>query len=198
MANIHLLDGTRDLKYGKIFLDVLKELVRYQEVSVTPAPGEIDMSGYNYVKSLEKSSYNSARDQCKQSSLLTRIANDHVSRDKQRVIFTEKDLFDEGLNWCFGGYAQATDGQQFVLVSVDRVKNGNHWFDLLAHELGHMYGAASEGRSNTYESLGSHCLNDLCVMKQNLTVDSAIAYANRRHALNAPTFCYQCAEELLR
>lgn len=198
MANIQLLDGTVDTEYGKVFLEVLQELANFQPVEVNPMPGQIDLAGYEYVKMLEQIAYNPSRGQCNYEPMLLNVAHDQISPEKEKVILTDKDLYAPGLNWCFGGYVPLSNGEDFIIISTARITERDHLFDILAHEIGHMYGAAHEGRSNTYEHLGSHCINDLCVMRQNDNVQDSVAYSRRRHALDSPTYCHQCAEDLTR
>tara|TARA_Y100000310_G_C20667475_1_gene808411 strand:+ start:967 stop:1587 length:621 start_codon:yes stop_codon:yes gene_type:complete len=116
-----------------------------------------------------------------------------------KIILIDHDLYDGSdprSNWFFGGYVGNSMGLGYIQLSTARLQNKNHERDLIRHELGHMFGAAPEGRSNTYELLGSHCSNDLCVMQQKDTVPSAINYANKRARKKAPIFCGQCEDDI--
>jgi predicted Zn-dependent protease len=60
-----------------------------------------------------------------------------------------------------------------------------------------MFGAPSNGRKNTYEYLGLHCSNDLCVMRQTDEADELIAYVQERISKNAPTYCDDCKKDIV-
>jgi predicted Zn-dependent protease len=71
------------------------------------------------------------------------------------------------------------------------------------HELGHMFGAAPRGRTNTEENLGSHCLNDYCVMQQKLTVPAFSEHDNKiasriENDLLDSWFCEQCQDDITK
>ena len=197
MARIKLFDGTVDLKNGLALESALKELSHYQRVEISPYPGKIDIPGYQFVKELERTAYDFRRQQVNLDIFLRKFGQIHPNKDpnSQNIILLEKDIFWPGLNWCFGQCGNES-GQNYVIVSTARIKEGLSLKDWLCHELGHMYGAAKRGRSNTTESLGSHCTNDLCVMQQKLSVQEAIKYTNKRRLNNASTYCPQCQDEL--
>ncbi len=198
MAKVRLFDGTVDLKNGLALEGALKELAHYQKVEVSPYPGKIDIPSYNFVKELERTAYNSQRKQVDLDIFFERFREINPNRDSssQNIILLEEDIFRPNLNWCFG-QSGIENGQNYVIISNYRItRNGLSLKDWICHELGHMYGAAKKGRSNTTESLGSHCTNDLCVMQQKLSISEAINYANERRAKNAPTYCPQCQNDL--
>lgn len=200
MADIELYDGTRDPNYGKVLGMALKELAAFQRVSCRPLPGTIDVPGYEFVRNLEEISFCAERNQVCLNDFLQLVENvPGVGDDiySQKVFLIESDCYSEGINWCFGGY-MPRNGVQHVIISLARVQDEFHLFDICCHEFGHMYGAAIEGRSNTVESLGTHCINDLCVMQQKLSVPESLSYVRERHRLHAPTYCEQCADELTR
>ena len=201
MAHIQVFDGTSKPIYGKVLKKALQELAFYQGVFCSPKKlGGKDIHSYNLVKRIEERAYDNFRGQVNLDKVL-KIADNtpEISRDKnkQKIILLEKDGFAPGLNWAFGGY-MPYNGKDYMIVSMARVQSKIQLFDLFAHEAGHMYGAASPGRSNTKEILGSHCINDLCVMQQKLTVRDAIKYANKRYNTGVRAYCPQCENELRR
>ena len=198
MALIKLYDGTTNQNNGIILKRALAELARFQRVHITPTPGLIDISGYNLVQRLAAESTHQGRRQVHVGELLNKFKSIPAvvnEPERQNIILLEQDLYSDGLNWCFGGYQQHA-GVDFVTVSTARIQDDIHLFHILAHELGHMYGATYQGRSNTEQNLGSHCTNDLCVMQQQLTVADSVRYAHRRMNSNAPTYCRQCGDNL--
>jgi predicted Zn-dependent protease len=199
MAKIRLFDGTSDARNGKILERALKELSHYQQVKVSPYPGEKDIEGYKLIKEIEIVSYNPIKHQVNLSSFLDRFNQMKINSDSssQTIILLEDDIFDEGLNWCFG-QSRSIARKSYMVVSTARIKNESHLQDVLSHELGHMYGAPRKGRTNTKEALGTHCTNNFCVMQQKMSVSEAVKYANERWFRSSPTYCPQCQEDLRR
>ena len=109
------------------------------------------------------------------------------------IVVIENDLFMEGLNWCFGVWCP---GSNALIISISRMKNLYQFRDMLYHELGHLMGACQDGRSNTNIELGTHCVNDLCSMQQNMSITDALEYTKKRYQAKAPPYCDQCLEEM--
>lgn len=67
---------------------------------------------------------------------------------------------------------------------------------LVIHEVGHMFGLPGDRRtSHVTHSLGKHCTNRKCVMRQGLTVPHDwINLTNDRLSVNTP-FCTECLSE---
>lgn len=199
MANIEVFDGTRNPVYGKVLKGALQELALYQPVYCSPKDLDgLDVHSYNLIKNIESRAYNHYRRQVNLDDVLEmadKTPEIGKNNNKQKIILLEKDVFGPGLNFGFGAYTPY-NGKDYTILSMARIQNINQLFDLFAHEIGHMYGAASPGRSNTEENLGSHCLNDLCVMQQKNSVKEAIEYANKRHRAGAMAYCPQCENEL--
>lgn len=200
MVDITLFDGTRDQKYGRVLGSVLGEMTQYVgPIKCTPKPGSIDIPRYNLVKHVESQTLDPTRQQVDEGLMIGMLDNLRLIRDDPaaKVVFTERDLFAPGINWAFGGFVNYLD-RNYIVISTARITRPVHFQDLIAHELGHMYGAAPAGRTNTEENLGSHCTNNLCVMQQHLTVSGSQNYAMQRHQASAPLFCGQCTDELGR
>lgn len=202
MADIELWSGLRDLGMEKQIAPVLSELSRYQNVTIDRMPGSNDIPRFRYVGEMARLGLDKSRDQvCLDGILdaiprLTRAGEPGADKTKQKIILFEHDLFSKGLNWCFGVYSQR-GGHSMVVLSNARMEGNEHFQYLIAHELGHMYGAAKKGRTNTAESLGSHCINDLCVMQQKLTVRDSLEHLRKRRIQSAPFYCEQCQDELM-
>lgn len=114
--------------------------------------------------------------------------NPHVD-----VLFTSKDLFASGLNYCFG----MTRGRCTV-QSVYRYRYLNTDDRELAiktvawHELGHVFGMAGNlRRGNTEYKLGAHCTNYGCVMRQGMNVDEWVRHAKEAKRMGR-IYCPQC------
>lgn len=142
----------------------------------------------NIGKGVEEHSYVEERKQCNFDSIIN-----FLGEIKQSIVIIEKDLYFEGLNWCFGGYAPDHD---CIILSLSRLQSENHLYDLMGHEIGHMLGTCPIDRENTIEMLGSHCTNDLCVMQQKMTVAESIIYTNLRHDNDAHLYCEQCMDDI--
>jgi predicted Zn-dependent protease len=199
MAKIELWDGTRDPKYARQLMPVLGELSTLQGVRIDRTPGKEDIPRWNYINEIANHCFDGGRGQINLSRFLDILPATEVCSEpsSQKLILLEDDLFSPGLNWCFGVYSPREE-QDLVVLSTYRIQNGHQMQDLLAHELGHMYGAAKSGRRNTEESLGSHCLTDLCVMQQKLSVPASLRYSQRRHESGASFYCGQCSDEIRR
>jgi hypothetical protein len=52
MVLTHLIDGTRETKYGMALKKAFGEIAKYQRVQVTPYPGSNDMESFNLVKAI--------------------------------------------------------------------------------------------------------------------------------------------------
>ncbi|MBU0457478.1 MAG: hypothetical protein ABH824_06740 [Nanoarchaeota archaeon] len=199
MARLMIHDGTRTQMAGRALSWALTELSRYHPIkSVKPKPGEIHLPSYNFVKDIERRSFDQNRRQVNRDRLEEILTNTSViqnNRDQQHIILIEHDLYAGNLNWCFGGYHHYKNFD-FVTVSTKRMQDIIHLQYILAHELGHLYGAAPSNRSNTEIFLGSHCINNNCVMQQKDTVEKSARYTHQIHLSNSPTFCGQCQADL--
>ena len=117
------------------------------------------------------------------------------------VMFTSYDLtvMDDGryLNFVFG----LADGR-FTVQSVARFRSIPDEFDrvlaikaVVQHELGHIFGMASDlHRSNIEYSLGPHCTNRGCVMRQALNVPDWAQNARDSYQMGM-IYCPQCLED---
>jgi len=209
MTYIDIFDGHKSPKYGRVLNNVLTELGRVQSpnrVFFWPKPGEIGnkVQDQTFVAAnrIAKSAMNRAG-RVNLTQLVNNLysSSNHFFQDldvswdqgTQKIILLPQDFYAEKIAWCFGQYIPIIDT---VILSSKRVKREKHWEDLLAHEIGHMYGAAPRGRTNTIELLGSHCTNNLCVMQQKITAEDSERYALQRNNLRAPTYCGQCTKDI--
>jgi predicted Zn-dependent protease len=198
MALIEFLDGTRDLKHGKALIKSFAEHAKYREMQLTSAPGSVDIPRYNLVRDAERRAYNPSRNQTHINKLLEELLNDSRINIFGQKSFTlvESDLYSDGLNWGFGAVVYDVRDGAHLILSVYRLNEPNLLAHVATHELGHMFGAASPGRRNTEEILGSHCTN-LCVMQQKLSVPDMKAHA-RQLEYKQDKFCPDCISELRR
>jgi predicted Zn-dependent protease len=116
--------------------------------------------------------------------------------DAGKVIVLDEDIYNEGLNWCFGNMTRTSRGLGYIILSTNRLQDETHARDLIRHEVGHMFNAPSQGREGTTESLGTHCLTPSCVMQQKLDVNEAVKYAHERKKNNSPIFCQDCESDI--
>ena len=205
MPDFILLDGCVDSAPGQTLRDALTHMAGFVgTIRTDKRAGQVDMEGYGLVRSLVARSLNPRRNQVDYDRLIEHLViHPYIRRqspDTRIIVLIPEDLYAGNLNWVHGG-SRNFAGRNIVLVSTKRLyPNGR--FDpiffkyIMIHEFGHAFGAATKGRTNTYEELGSHCLND-CVMKQDLGADSGRARFHELHRKNK-TFCPQCKNEILR
>lgn len=117
--------------------------------------------------------------------IFERYSNVSFFPDAATYIFDKKESFDGN---------EFTIPVRYIIFSTNGVDDMNFFKHVALHELGHMFGAAKEGRSNTFESQGSHCSN-LCVMNQSLTYNDTLRLYTQL-ARKGRQFCPQCQEEL--
>jgi len=196
MARIELFDGTRDQKFGRALVNALQEHAKYQKMQIRPTPGEIDIQGFSIVNLAERMAYNPQRGQVYYTKLLDGVLNGSEARTlgKNTITLSEKDLYTDRTGWCFGCVSVDERGGQHLAMSTYRIPNRETFVHIATHELGHMLGAAREGRKNTVENFGSHCINK-CVMEQRLSIPEMINHAKSLRN-QSDKFCYQCQSEL--
>ncbi len=196
MPRIKLFDGTRDSKYGIALMRSFAEMAKYQRVIVNPKPGSIDIESFDLVEMAARRAYHPRRGQVHYLDLLNGVLEHANTKEtgKNTFILTDKDLYADNLNWCFGSLVPDSVGGRHLVMSTYRIPDLETLAHVAIHELGHMFGAASSGRRNTVENLGSHCTN-FCVMEQRLSVPEMTEQA-RLLADRDNKFCYQCQHEL--
>lgn len=118
------------------------------------------------------------------------------------ILFTSHDLTvrrdGDWLNFVFG----ASLGRVTV-QSVARFRDIPNGDDrrlaiktLMQHELGHIFGmAANPNRSNVRDSIGPHCTNYGCVMRQALTVPAWVENAREAYQMGT-IYCPQCRKDM--
>jgi len=193
MDKVYILNASKKLSTDTI-IDGIADIAALRNVGIK----EVDCQGA--ISKIANQCYNPKRGQMDCDMFLDKIHNTNFMRrnpEEAKIITLDHDFYAPSLNWCFGGFNGTTNGLGYIQLSTARLQNEDHARDLVRHELGHMFGAAPAGRPNTYEHLGSHCSNDLCVMQQKDTVQSAAKYAKQRKKLNVATFCGQCEDDIL-
>jgi len=126
---------------------------------------------------------------------MAEICNNPLTKitGKSSLILTEKDIYNNGLNYCFGSTQPDRFGGYHIIMSTARVKSMDQLLFTTVHEVGHILGAAKRS-TNTIESLGSHCTNS-CVMEQQLYLEDAIRHTHRI-VRRENMFCNQCIKDL--
>lgn len=146
-------------------------------------------------------SYEPKRKQVKLNNFLCELNKKrdiHNYQNEGKLILFDEDLYSSiATNFCFGGYLSAKKGLGFIVLSMARIYDSSHAQFIIRHELGHMFGAPREGRSNTESSLGNHCINDLCTMQQKLNVIDSANYSRLLKKSNTYPFCGQCADDII-
>lgn len=198
MPTLRILDGTKETKFGNAVVPALQELAKYMPIYIRgPRPGSIDLPGYNLVKEAESRAYDPTRRQVNYRSLVQAIVgHDRFTKTQgvETIVLSEIDFFTGGLNWCFGAATHDREYNGYVVLSTYRLQDTHALTHVVMHELGHLYGAASRGRGNTEENLGSHCTN-VCVMEQRITVPSMLQQVAILSGRDYK-FCKDCREEL--
>jgi predicted Zn-dependent protease len=199
MPTIRIIDGSRDVKFGKALLPALGEIAKYQRVILYgPQPGSCDIPGYNVVQNAERIAYNASRNQVDSRKLALCVLNNPSVKYQDgidTIILSEKDFYNYRVDWGFGSATRDNRSNGILAVSTYRLQDLQAFTHVVTHELGHLYGAASKGRSSTEEKLGSHCTN-LCIMQQKLSVPDMIVHVRQIGQLQ-DKFCTQCQHDLL-
>lgn len=195
MAHFEVYDGTREAKYGKTLLQGFGEIAKYQRITLNAEPGTEDLVRYRIVKDAERVAYNPRREQVHLLKLMAEVCNNPLTRITGRtsLILTEKDIYADGLNYCYGSTQSDGKGGYHIIMSTARVRNMNQLLFTTVHEIGHLLGAAKRS-TNTVENLGSHCTNS-CVMEQRLGLEESIQHMNRI-TRRENMFCDQCIQDL--
>lgn len=191
---IILIDGSRKLDVG-VPMSVLQDLSQLRG---------LDFEAFcepNLIDEFVRYAYNLKRNQV-DATILVNLMNQHYfsagEYEAGKLIILDQDIYTKPLNFCFGVHSPVQESLGYTVFSTNRTKNENHAKDIIAHELGHVFGAPSLGRTNTYKQLGNHCSNRLCVMQQKMSVLESIKYADLRARKNAPTYCGQCMEDIIQ
>ena len=170
-------------------IDAVEKITREISRNIHPVKPYYEILNNKIEKNPILESWDPRREQCHMIKML-----EHMNfGDVRMIVVTSKDLFADGLNWCFGGYV---DDAMAIVLSTNRLTSQLHMEDLVAHEIGHMFFCVDYGRVNSYEELGPHCSNDLCVMQQKMTVAESVEYTKHRHKLNAPFYCPDCTDHM--
>jgi predicted Zn-dependent protease len=192
---IIVLDGSKRI-HKDIPLEAIREIagLRPLEVEYHECPG--------FVGNLVRQAYNPQRNQVNQRAMLNALHNNSKVQESPRagkIVLFDEDLYDTGLNWCFGGFTGVDEGLGYILISSAKIKSIEHARDLNRHEIGHMFGAPSLARERTrsaIRNLGLHCTTPGCVMQQKTDLKEAVRYASQRAKMNAPTYCGICEQNI--
>ena len=147
--------------------------------------------------------FNASRNQLDADKISTALAVEPWQKLELHhdILVTKRDLFFKGTNWVLGG-------AMHHLASISSVFRVEHWItndtylqnecfrSILLHEFGHMFGLISNPtRRDVEQSLGTHCINKGCIMRQGLSIDVWIKHTRERLKLKSP-FCPNCVHDL--
>ena len=217
MINIKLFDGTSDSRAGRAVAEAISELekiVGTGKVICNPNPPCVDRDSYTCVTDSINEVYNDSRKQVNSDEFVLDFVEhytDLVDHESINLVLIEQDLYSNSTNFVLGssrGFKIVEDGKKrkMIVQSTSRLlRDHNHTrnlFDdstflkqLILHELGHAFGAATEDRIDTYESLGSHCIEPECVMHQYTNIEEGQEVAHKREN-NDNLFCGLCIDDI--
>ncbi|RMD67204.1 hypothetical protein D6817_02245 [Candidatus Pacearchaeota archaeon] len=198
MSNrLYLFNASRKLR-REVISKALEPICQVKELDVREVEDCRDI-----IEPFVEAAFNPARGQAHGQKVLdslhsTRVFGQELG-DDGKLIIIDRDLYsDYATNWCFGGFCPVSNSLGYILLSTARISDETLGEHIVRHELGHMFGAPSEGRTNTVDILGLHCSNNLCTMQQQLSVPEALRYAHRIKSAGIFPFCEQCVEDMRR
>ena len=193
---IYILDGSRRLHIANT-RGVLAEINGIR-------PIHIGFTSYDrdFVNSQLRISYDETRAQVDAEALVgnlwrNRFFQEHPEAGK--IVLFDEDLFssaEPNNNWVFGGLFRQEGNLGTIVLSTARMKDEIHARDVIRHEVGHMFGAPSYGRRNTYECMGNHCSDPACVMHQRLNAADSYTAAFQREQNGRLSYCNLCQEDI--
>jgi predicted Zn-dependent protease len=194
MDKIYIFNASRKIA-DSIIEKSISEIGR-----LNPLEGILVENSENMISECIRDSFNEQRNQVNYSSFLfsflDSLKQKGLDNQTKKIAFFDEDLYMGNVGWVFGGYQPIPLSPGLIILSGHRLIDPLQMKDIICHELGHMFNAPSNGRKNTYELLGLHCSNYLCVMKQNMSIQKAVRYAHKRLARNADTFCDECQNDI--
>lgn len=119
------------------------------------------------------------------------------NKDVLKLFITDREIYDSRVNMQYGlGVTLPFDnGSTYIVISVPHLGDEVHAQHVIAHELGHAYGAPNPRRKDVYASLGDHCENENCTMHQELNFADSRRSAHRIARL-PQAFCDTCAYDI--
>jgi len=193
---IMILDGSRRLHIDNT-LEVLSNLRNIRQIQQRIWKS-FDLP---FIDSYVAQAYNSGRAQVDVEEFMARLSmNNHLQRenyDALKIVLIDKDMYSsrEGTNFGFGVTFAYDNANKYVIVSTARLRDELHARHVLAHELGHAFGAPSSERQDVYNSLGMHCEDRNCTMHQELSGESSYQQA-QRIARQGRVYCPSCTEDI--
>jgi predicted Zn-dependent protease len=156
-----------------------------------------------FVENCIRGAWNSRRQQVDVEEFMLRLSQsssihqDHS--DFLKVVLLDQDIYSSRENTNFGLGVTFTYSplNRYTIVSTARLGDEFHTRHVLAHELGHAFGAPNSRRQGVYESLGAHCPNKDCTMHQELTEEASYNQA-LEVAKTGRIYCSSCAEDIWR
>ena len=196
---IIILDGSRKLHVDNT-LQVLKNIENLRNT-----PQRVWKSwDQNFINSLITPAYNPNRNQVDVYELGAQMSlNRWLHRENAaalKVVLMDQDMYDSrrsNMNFGYGVNLPFESGSTYAVISTARLKDEAHARHVLAHELGHAFGAPNSSRRDIYESLGAHCGDKNCTMHQELNGESYYEQALRIVRLGRD-YCSSCTRDIQR
>lgn len=164
-------------------------------------PDSRTMAPYRSVYWYIKNALNDERKQLFVTRLVSDLYEEPWQNDTPHydVLVTGRDLYDTGCNFVIGSAVRG----HLAILSTARFQKLSEQISMrcfeteVLHEIGHMFGLPdpTRGDGTISESLGAHCTNPGCTMRQGLRVpDDWIRMSAERHPQRP--FCPTCLGEL--
>lgn len=150
-----------------------------------------------------KSKLDRQRKQVMADQIIDEMLNDphQLQSPHWEIVFTNRDMATAHTNFVIGG-ARADLGTVISLGRLSRVKDRELREECIKteiyHEVGHVFGLPNTNRGRNLEySLGPHCTNKGCSMKQGLRVPHDwVVFTKERLRVGGRPYCHDCAEGL--
>ncbi len=198
--NIIILDGSQKAHINGT-LDTLGEIRRIRDV-----PQRIWKSfDQEFINEMLQGSYNSKRNQVDVFRIGENLSKNRwlhgENSDALKILLLDQDLYDSRnprQGFGMGVYFPfERSGNHYIISSTARAIDESHWKHILAHEIGHAFGAPDSNRTDIYESLGNHCIDRNCTMHQELNVRDCHEQSQRLTRIGR-LYCPNCERDIRR
>lgn len=195
--NLRIMDGTESMLCPNAFFEFCYELSEFVNIFMDNDPRNKDPIVKSIVKELENGTYNPERNQVDVDELahiLDGITQEDTFRNN--LVFLDSDIYGGTTAFFFGTYLNNGFGGNIV-ISAARLQDCPEFaYYILAHEFGHMLGAAPLTRATIWQHpvYGRHCINHGCSLVHMETVHDAWKYALARKTF--PAYCDECKKDI--
>lgn len=198
-------EGYKTARNGRIILEPYKSVDWYIERAKLAATLDEDVTTRQPNGAIARTNRWNGKKQIKIDQLLQDLSADPYAKNIPQlpILITKQDLYgsygNRLLNFCLG----VSDEDSPMIVSVARFLDERGQLDVegfktvVMHEFGHTIGLTREGRVNTNENLGAHCMDAGCIMQQESSGDFTKITNERlkRKRRGQPPICADCIEE---